>query len=814
MAKTARHIAIGAGPLENALTQLARQAGWQILFDPAIVRGHSVQTPIGGQAPGAVLHRLLRNKGLEARWLSDDVVMILSAKPDRRATGVEEEYSDQSIVVTALKRETVLAETPVSMSVERGKGLAAAGVKDVREISRRHPGLTVLDTGAGRQRLIMRGVSGAGEPTVGVYYDESAVSAPGGTTFDPGAIAPDLDLVDIDRIEMLHGPHGTLYGASAMGGVVRVIFNRPDPALWSGEVRGGLEKTAGADWGGNASLVLNAPLMRDRLALRLSLYDRRTGGYIDNRTLDRKQGGDVHKSGGRLALGWFPDEDTDILASTIIQRMRIDDATFGYRDQGPTINNQSLRTPQHNDLHLYNVTAHRDLGDVSAILSISRYLWNMTRRLDYSPVLLDQKGDASACSAYFSLEGQESCSGDQYAMFASFVDSRSPGLLYQPMKLRSWSAELRLSSNTHDASPWTVGAYWERRREDILSYVLLADARTGNVVQPLDITGLRSLDGVLTQQALFGEWSARLNRQISLTLGGRLFHYLRKSGGKVDIPNPITGTGALTHGRYSRGETGTSLKVLLSYRPTSHLLLYSQISQGFRPGGVNITPGLPPDLRNYESDRLWNYELGMKANAFEQRLSLNMSLYRIVWSDMISPVASDNGAFSYNSNIGEAKSDGAEIELSISPDRKTTIEGRLTFLQARLTRDQLVSTSGIIARKGDRLPNVPDLAFSIGLQRREPLSSEAVATLRLDFGFTGAMTSAFNRTNRYFERTPSRTQLDAQLFLEGKRWDASLAVRNILGSNAPVRILSDPTGTGQIYNSLPRTVSMEITRHF
>jgi len=396
-----RTVTLRPGPLATALTDLARQAGWQLLFDPALVRGRSIKRATRAADAKKLLDRVLRDNALEARWLPGGTLLIVPRAPSR-APPPAAEADNQPVIVTALKRETVMAETPLSMSVERGNVLADRGVHDIRTLARRHPELSVVDTGTGQQRLLIRGLASAGEPTVGIYYDESAISGPGGTTFDPSAFAPDLDLVDIDRVELLRGPQGTLYGASAMGGVVRVIFNQPDPTAWHGEARAGVEQTSGAGTGGSASLMLNAPIVADQLAVRMSLYARRAGGVIRNDHLDLDHGGRTDKSGARFTLAWTPQDGTSIQGSAIVQRTRISDAAFWYRAQGRNINDQSARTPQRNDLTLYNLTARHDLGGVTALATVSHYTWNIVREIDYtgsSPASATIRRSAAVSSA-------------------------------------------------------------------------------------------------------------------------------------------------------------------------------------------------------------------------------------------------------------------------------------------------------------------------------------------------------------------------------------------------------------------------------
>lgn len=805
-----RVVTVKTTSLETAFTQLARQAGWQILFDPAIMRGETLKESPPPAPPQIVLRWLLRDRSLDVRWLSARALMIVRSSDSERT---EIPYGSD-IVVTALKQPTMMANTPVSMSVVPGRTRSAAVIKDMKAVSRRHPELSVIDSASNQQRLAIRGVAGSGEATVGVYYNETAISGPGGTTFDPGAISPDLDFVDIDRIELLRGPQGTLYGASAMGGVVRVAFNPPNPAVWHGETRLGFEQTESADLGRTASSVLNAPLILDRLAARFSLYSRHIGGFVQNPNLGQNNMGGVEKWGGRLAVAWSAEPGTSILASAIVQHTRMNDAAFWYRDEGRYQNNQSTRTPQRNDLEIYNITAQRDFDDVLALLTISRYVWRFVRQIDYSAVLSKQSKEPGACRNYFSLSPTDPCSPAHEREFASFVESRLPGLLYQPMRLGSWSAELRLSGQVVGGSKWTAGAYFEQRNEKIQSYALLADPTSGIPVRPFDITGLRSLDSTLQQKAVFGEWTAPLSDALSLVLGGRLFHYQRNSGGKVDIPNRVTGTATLQEGNYTGKQSGANVKALLSYQHSPDLLVYSLVSQGYRPGGVNITPTLDQDQRYYKADRLWNYELGVKMNTLNRMVTMNAGVYRMVWSNMITPIFTESGAFGYNTNVGRATIYGAETELVFAPNQKTSLEGRISLLDARLTEDHPIDLSGFVARKSDRLSNTPSVVFSIGLERRQKFARGIVATIRTDFSYFGPVNSAFNRSNPYFERTPSRTLTDLLLSFETGSWEAGISVRNLFNTRSPMRIQSSALGKGQTYGPTPRTISAEIAHHF
>jgi iron complex outermembrane receptor protein len=267
----------------------------------------------------------------------------------------------EEVTVTALKRETLLQETPISLLAVSGLDLAERQIDSVAELLRASPGLTVLDQGPGQRRLVIRGIQSAGEAQVGLYYDEAPLGggAPS-TTNDAGLRMPEVRLFDVDRIEVLRGPQGTLFGAGSMAGTVRVIFNKPSQR-YEAVADASYERVEDGDAGYHVNGMVNVPLVDDRLAMRTVLYYRDRGGYVDNLTLRRDDINEEDSRGGRVMFRYTPNDALTLDASVHVQR---DDGYLSAWEIPVGEYNTAVPTqlPVVDDFDLYNLTLNWNLG--------------------------------------------------------------------------------------------------------------------------------------------------------------------------------------------------------------------------------------------------------------------------------------------------------------------------------------------------------------------------------------------------------------------------------------------------------------------
>lgn len=811
LAREGKPLTSGQVPAGPAITRLAAQADLQILFPLDIVEHCMVSANTGRGDALQRLRRLLRPCQLRARPLSNGTILIERMPRRIAAPPLPEPPAHEGITVTALKRNTNLATTAISMSVSLGEDLGRRSNTGPRAAAASLPGLGASETGSGSQRLTVRGVYGVGEPTVAVYYDETPVAGPSGTTLDPASGAPDLELVDIDRAELLRGPQGTLYGASSMGGTLRILFNKPDLASTSAAMEVGVVAAQHGQLGETATGVLNLPLMRERLAIRAVGYRNVSPGYIyDDATHDRG-GGRVSRVGARLSTAFAATPDLNISGLIAWQHLHGDNAAYWYGDDGRYRNDQGVVTPYNSRILLSNLTARLNLDAATVVATVSRYRWRKLRSSDYTSVLSGQRSSEDGCERYAGIS--QDCSAAQMAAYGEYVDSRLPGLLWQPMAVVASNAELRMVSAGRSALEWTLGFFAEHRHDTVDSYALRADALTGRVVRPFDITGYRHITQTLTQFAVFGEIDWHMVPGFTLTAGGRYFDYSRAGRGTVPISNVITGTSDLdTFTRHMR-EDGKNLKLELAWQPRASILAYAQASQGFRPGGINITPGLTSSEQHYHSDGLWSYEIGAKFHRSEWRdASLSFTLFHIDWSHMITNVTSASGAFQYNANAGSANIDGTEIEGSVLPWRGGTISLSATALEARLAQDEGLSSAAGQARRGDALPFVPHLSLSARAGHRMALGSGDTLRLEGILAYRTGFASQFNSHMSYYERTPSELTVDASLGWHHRSWSVDLIISNVFNAMAITRVTSDSSGARQIYGNGPRTIGLSIRK--
>jgi len=803
----ARAVTVPAGRLDAGLRRLAAATGWQILFDPALVGDRRTRAIVSTTDPAGALARMLAGSGLKVRRLAGGVFIIVTAAPPRRpspspspAPATPPVMVEDEIVVTALKRATPLDDTELSIATLSAATIEARNVTDLRAAARLLPGLAAFNTSALQQRLAVRGVSATGEATVGVYYGESPIAGPSGTGADPGASAPDIDLVDIERIELLKGPQGTLYGASSMGGTLRILPHGVDldrSGAW-GEVRGDVVAHGGA--GGALVAVANPVLVPDRLAARVVGYRRTLGGYIDNDRLDATDRGQLQREGVRIQVAWRPDQAIRLDTLYLHQRTGLDDGGFWdpalgrYRVAQPTL------TPNSDRLDLASATLHATL-DGAVVTATGSYLRRrIVRQIDYTAVLARQRDSVAGCLRLAGLPTGATCDPAARTAYQAYVDARLPAILYQPNRLTGISGEVRVAAPAGAAFAWTLGAFVEDRRDAVDSYAARAGADDGRLVHPLDIIGLRTIATGFDQQAVFAEATHAVVPRLSATAGLRLYRYRRQGSGTVLVPNIITGSAMAAGDRYTGSAGGSNLKGELAYRVPGGPLVYALVSEGFRPGGINVTPGLAADERTFGADHLWNYELGAKAG--RGPWSIEAAAYRIDWHAATFAVTSANGAFIYNVNLSNVAIRGGEVRGSIVAGR-FRLAAAASFTDARLGEDTLLGTTEGMGRRGDRLPNLPQWAYLVsGEARLGPW------TLGADVSGNDAAPTGFNAGNAYYRHTGARIEVAAHAGWQAGRWRLDANVDNLFDAIAPVRLQSSAFGERQLYSARPRTLSL------
>ncbi|PXA85102.1 TonB-dependent receptor [Caulobacter sp. D4A] len=731
---------------------------------------------------------------------------------------VQPDVAVDEIIVTALKRSTSLQETPLSISAVGETQLSRIGATGINDYFRQVPNLALDGGTPSNRRITLRGVRSAGEATTGLYYDETPLTGPTGTTQDAGSTTPDINLFDVERVEVLRGPQGTLYGSGSMGGTLRVIFNKADTNDYAGAVEAQATTTKGGEGGFYGKGMVNVPLIQDKLGARLVLYREERGGYVDSVPLNKQDINGSTASGGRLMFTFTPTEDLTLRATAALQNEDVDGQSSWSAAAGRYKSDRKTIAQSNSKLALYNVTAEWDLHFATLTATSSYYKWKMLRNSDWTNNIANNRTSSAACGRYFGLSGT-TCSSAQLSQYTAWADSRGPAVSWQPMSLETWTHEVRMAGSLfEDKLDWTGGVYYETRKDHVDSIQTRADATTGMAVTPFDALGARYIDNDVKQTAFFGELSYHVTDALTVTGGARRFDYDKTVSGAVTIGNVISNSPVTAFSQVDASAKGWVERVNVNYEFSKSLMVYAQASKGFRPGGANNIPGLTSGLVAFQPDSLWNYEAGVKSDWFDRRLTVNMSAYQIDWDNIQVQAQANVGAnFFIITNAGAARIRGLELETTLRPMTGLTLSSAIGVSDAKLTEDMTnssVTVSGSTGLRGDRLPFVPKFSGSLNADYTWPVADGMNGLVHLDASYTGGTASQFRPTYVYYEKVPAYTVVGARVGVEGEGWGAYAFAQNLTNSVGPVSITSAAGALDQVVSLTPRTLGVMVRRTF
>ncbi|MFC0203945.1 TonB-dependent receptor [Novosphingobium soli] len=716
------------------------------------------------------------------------------------------------IVVTALRRDTTVQTTPIAITALTGETLTNAGVTNIADYAKFVPSLRIQDNGPGQRRVSLRGVQASGEATVGVYYDDTPVTGSVGVSSDAAGRTADFTLFDVNRIEVLRGPQGTLYGASSMGGAIRVIFNKPSDE-YEGTVEAQAQTTKGGGFGYFVNGMVNVPLVKDVLAARAVLYRRDSDGYIDNTFLNRKNVNDYTATGGRLMLRFTPTSNFTLDGTAAFENTDAVSATWNPA-VGEYKSAAQVNLPYTDKSQLYSLTANWDVGFAN-LTSITSYQHRKSAYAADDSYYIGTYRTAARCASYVNAGG--ACSADQLSTYYGYIDSLSPAAIYYPGSTKDFTQEVRLSSTGDNAFDWTVGGFFQNRKNDVTSSDARADDATGEIIFPVQLFYRREIFDKLKQVAVFGEGTYHVTPAISLTAGIRYFDYDKTVSGFTDIGWTLIGAPVRPVNTVDSSENGTLLKFNASWQANPDMLFYATASQGFRPGGANQVIGLSADLTPYESDKLWNYEVGGKISLLDRALTVNLAAFQIDWDNMQVSGRTTNGAFSFLSNAGAARIRGLEAEAFIRPAQGLQITLAGNYLDAKLTEDQISDAVVAAGRAGDRIPYIPHFAGSVGAEYRAPVGDSVEFFARADVNYVGSSYSEFRPTNVYRVKMDDYALANLRVGFELPDSDTGvyLFVNNVFDAVAINRAsMSSTPNSYAATSAAPRTIGVNLRRHF
>lgn len=733
----------------------------------------------------------------------------------------------QTVIVTAQKRAQNLNQVPIAISVLSGDQLQEQHTLNYDDLARAVPGLAFSSMGGeGLSRLSIRGVSSdAGSPTVTMYLDDVPITMP--NLINTGASQPRF--FDLERIEVLKGPQGTLFGSSALGGSIRFITRQPDLETIGGSYSSDVSGTRHGDINFEETGAINLPIIPGKVALRLAADYVQNSGYIDQLNSDgavTNRGINSERTGaGRATLKVQVTEDLSVTPSVTYQRTTINDGSVYDLSLGSLQTAKRVQEQGQDTMVVPTLTVQDDLhwGDLTAI---SGYFWrHFPRKQDgtyYNSALMVSilQADPTLTAAYPSVDP------------SPIANIPSPA--YISPTNRQFTQELRLSSKStkESGSPftWLVGLYFSDDKlslsdkeympglGDAIQTLYGADSTTilGDAL-PRDLVYLQKVHNEERQYAAFAELTYTLWDRLTLAAGLR-YSYAEQSydgvaGAYYNGDAPPSFTGGTKTG-------STTPKFSATYDLGDNSSLYASATKGFRLGSLNspvpqfgcqgdfASLGITQAPQSYAPDSLWSYEAGTKASLLNNRVSVNVSGYYIDWSHVQQTIYLLTCGFQFTANAGDAQSYGTEVEVKarVTQDLTLSLNGQVGH--ATLTS----ATPGTGASPGQWLLGVPEWTMNLGADYHPRLADGVDSFIRADWALTGPSHGAYDMTNPDYDR-PIYGVVNASLGVLLDTVEVQLYAENLLDMQKTIQrpsLLSVAEG----YTVRPRTVGLRVSGEF
>jgi iron complex outermembrane recepter protein len=722
-----------------------------------------------------------------------------------------------TVVVTSTKRDVSLQDVPQSITAVSGEALQEQGIENYEDLTRTIPG--VLSTGGSNfNKFVVRGIqtsngtSSSGEQKlVAIYLDDLPL-----TSFS--VLTPDVRPYDIERIEVLRGPQGTLYGSGSLAGAIRYITKKADPSGYHASLDADVGSSKGGAERKRLSGMVNLPLIEDKLAARIVGYVRQEDGWV-NSLSGAENTNTADDWGVRGSLRWTPNDRFAATLMTTSDHNEVGDSSLYDPALGTNVSNRDFPFKVDVDVDSYNATLEYDLGwaqlTSSTVYATSDTGWN----LDLDAVLTD------VLPFYF----QETIATD------SFVE------------------EARLVSNPGGRFDWVAGAYYLDQKSDYLDAFNIPEA----FLSGLGITGLAPIvtpnadttnDIRLKKNfeaALFGEINFHATDTLTVTGGLRASQYEfvdEDTGLGFATPDLIPavftalfGFGGADIAKVpsvaSKNSTGKQNKVIgkigIDWQPTDDQTYYALAAQGFRRshpngpsagnGGVSAIdptdPTIIPSLA--EADSLWNYEVGAKTVWLDGRLRANVAAYYIDWGPMQVPLVRSSDAVPYVGTVGKARSYGLETELEALFTENVVGGFNLTLQSAEVTdvtpEEALISGAVVGAKLSS-----PDVKAGGYIKHDWRLASGAELYARLDAQYVGSYANAFPNTagvptpNAAYAKVPAYANFNASLGWSKDHISAVLYVENLTNNQDAIFIDAANYSLNRYGTLRPRTIGLRL----
>ena len=761
------------------------------------------------------------------------------------------------VVITAQKRKEDIRDVPLSVSVLSGEQLQAQQITTVEDLTRNVPNISFSSQGGpGLGTVEIRGVSSqAGAATVSVYLDD--VSLTTRNLYSQGTAEPRF--FDLQDAEILRGPQGTLYGASSLGGTIKFISKQPDLKSFSGSTTETLSWTQYGGLNYEAQGILNVPLIKNQVALRIGVEHGHESGYIDqvDQTTLQKIAKDINHDDYtvvKLALKADFGNGWSITPALFAQQTNTGDidATYLATQGGTTLSrfetSKTVREPGHDLLSVPSVTltGDTDLGTFTGVLSGYKRRFNRI-----------QDGTSINDPSFAVINPNDpNPPPANIANLINTLDGLSSAVQLSN-KIDQTSLELRMTSKDYDpnsgnAFTWIGGTYIQDAVTSVYDNepvfgVQAAFAAAGvdpgdsNQVSggfPGDFANDSSYYSVRhyhdKQASVFGELTYHLSPKLALTAGLREL-YATQTFTREALPVFYDGQNPATPGYGGQPPifakwTATTPSFKLNWELVPDVSLYANASKGFRLGGANRpvpdTPlveqnlsdlGLPPGVpASFAPDSVWSYELGSKMDLMDHTMTLNVAAFLLKWKNIQQDITLSNAGFDYETNVGNATSYGLEAELKARVTQSLTLSASLGFTHATFDSDNpafgLAADGKDNIRKGDYVEGVPKASASLGADYHWALTDSVNAFVRGNGQWTGKSHGTVFRADPDYSRAAYFTA-DASAGVNWDKWEVTAFVKNLNNNHTQIQH-PNVQNVSEAYYLRPRTIGVTANYEF
>lgn len=757
----------------------------------------------------------------------------------------------ERVMVTGSRRVSTVQETPLNITALDSDILADQNIGELSDVARWVPGLTIQDQG-----------NRSGSPIVvrGLNTNSSGPGSDGGTVATYLGEIPlqiDLGLNDVERIEVLIGPQGTLYGAGTLGGAIRYIPNKAEMDVTTGSFFSDVFSVGNSDSaGGKAGFIFNTPLIEDKLAVRINYSKSNDPGFIDYNYLVKEPGVSIaypdfsdpaavsanlkrqqdangeKKTNTRVSLRWLPTDWIDASLNYYNQKQDLEGRSivhWGALAEGNPLNGvigkyeSAYRFPEHRDKEdsLLSLEVTADLGFAELVSATGKSEFEALGQRDQTDLLTRLDFGYEAFPAFSAFTREED-------------------------KTESLTQELRLVSQGDSPLSWIVGGYYNKSETDGTSKEFapgfaeyaLTEWETGGNARPDALEYLAVSESVLKEKAIFGELNYEVNDDLTVSFGARFYDYEVSDHSATDLPlynSVFKGEPSdqikLVYKDTAASDDGTLLKFNASYDFNNDVMGYVTVSEGFRIGGANGVGACPdnidevtnqiicalPDEQIYGADTTTNYELGFKTSWLNNRVNLNASIFNVDWHDAQVSGATVNGQSPITANAAGANSKGVEVYAQFAVSDELKLYATYAHTKAKLTadapylfqvikddptkEDDVVDIHGqeiidfYAGKSGDRLPGSPETQLSLGSKYSTEVFSDKM--LDVTYGMT-YQSDIYSKVGLRAdgEKLPGYALSNIVARLSDENWAVTLYVDNLFDKYAFTSVRRDKGDIG------------------